>query len=174
MRICVSSSSLDTLNTSFGSRAQSEALLFFRGCAGLPPPGFMRFTLDIWYLPTTTHEGLCLLLLFVFHHKIVITNFPLRVLVLQCTSQSVASDPVRSDPFRSDPIRSDAKSSRIRFSVLHYKILLEFVVSLRVDARYGLLICSGPRHIDTGIVGMVHAHDLDASTAVCGLVGEML
>ena len=37
-----------------------------------------------------------------------------------------------------------------------------------------LVTCSGPRHIDTGIVGDVHAHDLDASTAVCGLVGEML
>ena len=37
-----------------------------------------------------------------------------------------------------------------------------------------LIICSGPRHIDAVIVGVVHAHDLDASTAVCGLVGEML
>jgi hypothetical protein len=37
-----------------------------------------------------------------------------------------------------------------------------------------LVICSGPRHADAYIVGMVHAHDLDASTTVCGLVGEML
>ena len=36
------------------------------------------------------------------------------------------------------------------------------------------VVCSGPRHVDAGIVGMVHAHDLDASTAVCGLVSEML
>ena len=26
-----------------------------------------------------------------------------------------------------------------------------------------LVTCSGPRHIDAGIVGVVHAHDLDAS-----------
>jgi len=37
-----------------------------------------------------------------------------------------------------------------------------------------LVICSGPRHLDAGIVGMVHTHDLDASTAVCRLVGEMI
>ena len=37
-----------------------------------------------------------------------------------------------------------------------------------------LVVCSGPRHADAGIVGAVRAHALDASTAVCGLVGEML
>ena len=37
-----------------------------------------------------------------------------------------------------------------------------------------LVICSGPRHLDAGFVGMVHTHDLDASTAVCRLVGEMI
>ena len=29
-------------------------------------------------------------------------------------------------------------------------------------------------HVDADIVGMVHAHDLDASTTVCGLVSETL
>ena len=43
-----------------------------------------------------------------------------------------------------------------------------------VPVEHHSFICSGPRHADAGIVGVVHAHDSDASTAVCGLVGEML
>ena len=67
----------------------------------------------------------------------------------------------RSCPRRCHPCPLVAKH-RKRFQHLGYAVFTRLVV------------CSGPRHADADVVGMVHAHDLDASTAVCGLVSEIL
>ena len=52
-------------------------------------------------------------------------------------------------------------------------------VRVRVSALFTrLAIRSGPRRLDMreswGIVGVVHAHDLDVSAAACGPVSKML
>ena len=57
---------------------------------------------------------------------------------------------------------------------LHFRMIAH---TYTCDARMvftRLVICSGPRHADADIVGVVHAHDLNALTTVCRLVSEML